>query len=45
MSSTPEGSLNETTLPVDVVGLEKVSADVTERIRKRGALVHERSDP
>ena len=34
-----------TALPVDIVELEKVPADVAERIRKRGALVHERRDP
>ena len=33
-----------TALPVDIVELEKVPADVAERIRKRGALVHERRD-
>ena len=38
-------AMNATALPVDVVELEKVPADVAERIRKRGALVHERSDP
>ena len=32
-------------MPVDVVELEKVPPDVAERIRERGALVHERSDP
>ena len=37
-------AMNGTTLPVDVIELEKVPADVAERIRKRGALVHERSD-
>ena len=36
-------AMNGTTLPVDVIELEKVPADVAERIRKRGALVHERS--
>lgn len=34
-----------TTLPVDVIELEKVPEDIAERIRTRGALVHERSDP
>lgn len=34
-----------TTLPVDVIELEKVPEDIAERIRSRGALVHERSDP
>ena len=38
-------AMNGTALPVDVVELEKVPADVAERIRKRGALVHERRDP
>ena len=36
--------MNATTLPVDVVELEKVPAEVAERIRTRGALVHERRD-
>ena len=38
-------AMNGTTLPVDIVELEKVPADVAERIRKQGALVHERRDP
>ena len=38
-------AMNATSLPVDVVELEKVPADVADRIRTRGALVHERSDP
>lgn len=38
-------ALNGTSLPVDVVEIEKVPADVAERIRTRGALVHERRDP
>ncbi len=38
-------AMSGTTLPVDVVELEKVPADVSERIRTRGALVHERKDP
>ena len=38
-------AMNRTSLPVDVVELEKVPADVAERIRTRGALVHERRDP
>ena len=38
-------AMNGTALPVDVVELEKVPADVAERIRKRGVLVHERRDP
>ena len=37
-------AMNGTALPVDVVELEKVPADIAERIRKRGMLVHERSD-
>ena len=37
-------AMNATTLPVDVVELEKVPAEVAERIRTRGALVHERRD-
>ena len=38
-------AMNGTELPVDVVELEKLPADVAERIRKRGALVHARRDP
>ena len=38
-------AMNATALPVDVVELEKVPADIAERIRKRGVLVHERRDP
>ena len=38
-------AMHGTSLPVDVVELEKLPADMAERIRKRGALVHERSDP
>ena len=38
-------AMNGTTLPVDIVELEKVPADVAERIRKQGTLVHERRDP
>ena len=37
-------AMEGTTLPVDVVELEKVPGDVAERIRARGALVHERND-
>ena len=37
-------AMNATVLPVDVVELEKLPADVAERIRVRGALVHERRD-
>ncbi len=37
-------AIEGTDLPVDVVELEKVPADVAERIRARGALVHERRD-
>ena len=38
-------AMNATALPVDVIELEKVPPDVAERIRTRGALVHERSEP
>ena len=38
-------AMNATDLPIDIVELEKVPADIAERIRKRGVLVHERSDP
>jgi len=38
-------AMNATVLPVDVVELEKLPADVAKRIRMRGALVHERRDP
>ena len=38
-------AMNGTTLPVDVIELEKVPGDVAERIRTRGLMVHERSDP
>ena len=38
-------AMEGTGVPVDVVELEKVPPDVAERIRERGALVHERSDP
>ncbi len=38
-------AMEGTTLPVDVVELEKVPEDIAERIRTGGALVHERSDP
>lgn len=37
-------AIEGTGLPVDVVELEKVPADIAERIRARGALVHERRD-
>ena len=37
-------AMNGTSLPVDVVEMEKLPADVAERIRQRGALVHERQD-
>ena len=37
-------AMNGTSLPVDVVEMEKLPADVADRIRKRGALVHERRD-
>ena len=38
-------AMNGTDLPVDIVELEKVPVEVAERIRTRGALVHERRDP
>ena len=38
-------AMEGTNLPVDVIELEKVPEDLAERIRARGALVHERSDP
>ena len=38
-------AMDETTLPVDVIELEKVPEDIAERIRTRGALVHARVDP
>lgn len=38
-------AMEGTTLPVDLIELEKVPEDIAERIRTRGALVHERSDP
>ena len=38
-------AMDGTTLPVDVIELEKVPMEIAERIRKRGALVHERRDP
>ena len=38
-------AMNATALPVDVVELEKLPADIAERIRTRGVLVHERSEP
>jgi len=37
-------AMNATALPVDIIELEKVPPDVAERIRTRGALVHERSE-
>ena len=37
-------AMNGTDLPVDVVEMEKLPADVAQRIRDRGALVHERQD-
>ena len=36
-------AMDGTSMPVDVVELEKVPEDVADRIRRRGALVHERS--
>ena len=38
-------AMEGTTLPVDVIELEKVPDDIADRIRARGAVVHERSDP
>ena len=38
-------AMDGTTLPVGVIELEKVPPDIAERIRKWGALVHERGDP
>ena len=38
-------AMEGTTLPVDVIELEKVRGDIAERIRANGAVVHERSDP
>lgn len=38
-------AMNATTLAVDIVELEKIPAEVAERIRQRGVLVHERRDP
>ena len=37
-------AMNGTDLPVDVVEMEKLPADVAQRIRERGTLVHERQD-
>lgn len=37
-------AMDGTTLPVDIVELEKIPGDVAERIRARGALVHEHDD-
>lgn len=38
-------AMRGTTLPVDVVELEKVPPETAERIRTRGTLVHERHEP
>lgn len=38
-------AMEGTSLPVDVVELEKVPPEIADRIRTRGALVHERRDP
>ena len=38
-------AMNATALPVDIVELEKVPEEIADRIRRRGALVHERRDP
>ena len=35
-------AMDGTTLPVDLIELEKVPEEIAERIRTRGALVHER---
>ncbi|MCY4628063.1 MAG: nucleotidyltransferase domain-containing protein [Acidobacteria bacterium] len=37
-------AMDGTNLPVDVIELEKVPEDIAERIRSRGAVVHERRD-
>lgn len=38
-------AMEGTSLPVDVVEIERVPADTAERIRTRGVLVHERAEP
>ncbi len=38
-------AMEGTSLPVDVVEIERVPADTAERIRTRGVLVHERPEP
>ena len=38
-------AMEGTTLPVDVIELEKVPHEIAERIRTRGVVVHERGDP
>ncbi len=37
-------AMDGTTLPVDVIEMEKVPKEIAEQIRTRGALVHERGD-
>ena len=37
-------AIDGTSLPVDVVELERVPADVADRIRRKGRLVYERTD-
>ena len=37
-------AMDGTSLPVDVIEMEKVPPGVAERIRKRGKIVHERRD-
>lgn len=38
-------AMDMTSFPVDVVEMEKIPADVAERIRKRGRVVYERRNP
>lgn len=38
-------AMDGSALPVDVIELEKAPKEIAERIRARGVLVHERSDP
>ena len=38
-------AMEGTALPIDVIELEKVPEEIAERIRTRGVLVHERTDP
>lgn len=37
-------AMDGTTLPVDVIEMERVPEEIAERIRAKGALVHERTD-